>query len=638
MYPSLQNPESIRLLTLHPGLPTDPIALSLNEFFIKPGDVTHDFEALSYTWDGQVPSHVTVCNGVQYSVTKNIRDALVALRQPDQLRKLWIDQLCINQSDLEERSQQVSIMSEIYSTAKRVIIWLGDANEHTERVFELLEIFASINKQGYLPSQLSHVAIGGIPQPINSDPSTFEDGRYKVIPDVRDLPILPTVNSQDFAHVQSFLSQSWFTRMWTYQETILGSDLSEIHQGRFAILLSDFLLAITTMGYCAYFEEVIWNDTCKAHFYCTSVKWQRSIHDNNARNFTSQLYITHGLSSQDPRDRVYALRGLCSDQYKSLLVPDYSLQLAQVYGAAVKACINLSGSLEILYHLPHFDDDSDLPSWVPDWRDSRLMCGLAYSMRNPDGRPYYQASKDRDLQLVHCDNPAHLALRGIRLGQVKRALRHRLSPTDEEMIWRECLRWRPKVWRRMYKEEIERMDIPVSCARERGTPDTYSESESLFFSDDPLETTVRRTLTGDMYPLQAIGRLEPNNQMVIFSAYVAWRSCGFQGQVPKQVIIEHDRYVEQAMRSRDLFIVDNEAGDTYLCAAVVGVQPGDWVCVLSGGDAPFVLRQRSIDGSLVNGGTPRTWELMCDCYVHGIMDGEFVEGKNPEDDETFILD
>ena len=51
--------------------------------------------------------------------------ALHHLRQPDQSRYLWIDAICINQEDLDERSQQVGLMRQIYSQASHVVVWLG---------------------------------------------------------------------------------------------------------------------------------------------------------------------------------------------------------------------------------------------------------------------------------------------------------------------------------------------------------------------------------------------------------------------------------------------------------------------------------------------------------------------------------
>ncbi|KAK3675353.1 Folylpolyglutamate synthetase [Recurvomyces mirabilis] len=92
------------------------------------------YEALSYIWsdreDGQVLFDLgIVCDGREIRVTKSAHNAMTAFRLPDRDRALWIDAICINQQDDVERTQQVSIMAQIYSAAAGVLIWLGPDSE-----------------------------------------------------------------------------------------------------------------------------------------------------------------------------------------------------------------------------------------------------------------------------------------------------------------------------------------------------------------------------------------------------------------------------------------------------------------------------------------------------------------------------
>ena len=66
-------------------------------------------------------------------VTANAEAVLRRMRLPDQLRVLWIDSICINQEDKQERSQQVALMHEIYGHGMRNLIWLGDDDGATKR-------------------------------------------------------------------------------------------------------------------------------------------------------------------------------------------------------------------------------------------------------------------------------------------------------------------------------------------------------------------------------------------------------------------------------------------------------------------------------------------------------------------------
>ena len=89
-----------------------------------------DYLALSYTWgDANQRRNITV-NGATISVTANLEAALRSIRDSRVLKagvKLWVDALCINQDDLEERNRQVKRMQSIFSNAQSVFVWLGEA-------------------------------------------------------------------------------------------------------------------------------------------------------------------------------------------------------------------------------------------------------------------------------------------------------------------------------------------------------------------------------------------------------------------------------------------------------------------------------------------------------------------------------
>ncbi|MCJ1374959.1 hypothetical protein MMC20_006192 [Loxospora ochrophaea] len=97
------------------------------------------FEALSYTWHDQSLSEVIVCEGKTLNITAGLYDALVSLRQPSASRWIWIDQTCINQADVQERSEQVKSMRLIYNRASLVVVWRGKEDEFTSTAFRLID-------------------------------------------------------------------------------------------------------------------------------------------------------------------------------------------------------------------------------------------------------------------------------------------------------------------------------------------------------------------------------------------------------------------------------------------------------------------------------------------------------------------
>lgn len=87
------------------------------------------YDALSYVWGAfDSPAQKTLeINGKIMRITPNLHQALCSLLQDNSLRQLWVDAVCINQEDLEEKGNQISMMADIYKHASRVRIYLGSA-------------------------------------------------------------------------------------------------------------------------------------------------------------------------------------------------------------------------------------------------------------------------------------------------------------------------------------------------------------------------------------------------------------------------------------------------------------------------------------------------------------------------------
>ncbi|PVH79129.1 heterokaryon incompatibility, partial [Cadophora sp. DSE1049] len=93
------------------------------------------FMTLSYVWgEYSTPRDAIHCNeGTVITITTNCRDALIALRKRYGKLTIWVDAICINQQDIQERSKQISLMEEIYSWSERVIVWLGPGDKSSRK-------------------------------------------------------------------------------------------------------------------------------------------------------------------------------------------------------------------------------------------------------------------------------------------------------------------------------------------------------------------------------------------------------------------------------------------------------------------------------------------------------------------------
>ncbi len=135
-YRPLKNDE-IRLVVLHAGVGDAPIRASIRHALA--GDKAVVYDALSYCWgDGETKSLI-VLDSCDFEVGEDLKSALLHLRKPSIDIVLWVDAICINQQDVEERSKQVLRMGSIYHRAATVRAWLGPTAEYSEFAMEYLQ-------------------------------------------------------------------------------------------------------------------------------------------------------------------------------------------------------------------------------------------------------------------------------------------------------------------------------------------------------------------------------------------------------------------------------------------------------------------------------------------------------------------
>jgi hypothetical protein len=118
---------------------TADIRCELFEYALRESDkATHLYEALSYVWGGSdKPKSIFIDN--QYlAVTLNLHVALLRLRDRGIPRFIWVDAVCINQEDEQEKEHQIQSMAKIYGKASRVIVWLGERADDSDVALEAI--------------------------------------------------------------------------------------------------------------------------------------------------------------------------------------------------------------------------------------------------------------------------------------------------------------------------------------------------------------------------------------------------------------------------------------------------------------------------------------------------------------------
>lgn len=118
-------------------------------------DKAPQYHALSYVWgDASIKHDIRMLNGQSLALTKNLFTALPNVLEYCTEDYLWIDQLCINQADTDERCTQVALMGELFSTAESVLVWLCERISHMRHLEWMCDRWV---QQG-LDASLPHMA------------------------------------------------------------------------------------------------------------------------------------------------------------------------------------------------------------------------------------------------------------------------------------------------------------------------------------------------------------------------------------------------------------------------------------------------------------------------------------------------
>ena len=326
------------------------------------------YDALSYTWGTEDPVQKIIIRTPQEASTgtgksrlqsfvtgtiikkrvyvrPNLEDALRQFRDTQEDVLLWIDALCINQSDQEEKSRQVARMAEIYSRARDVLIWLGKEYNASSTAMEF------------------------IPKILDLDKSDA-------------LLISKESSRKQWIALADLLKREWFNRRWVVQELVLAKN-RYLYCGDRSLNWSDFERAISFFtnridNIVAMFTNSAENRqntkilvdvklagaTALVQIMNDDFRWdeERLERVSSLESLVASLPM---FESTDPRDTIYALLSIAADTQNWDVLPahkrdelrvkglvpfeaDYSKNILEVYKDFIAFCILSSGSLDVL--------------------------------------------------------------------------------------------------------------------------------------------------------------------------------------------------------------------------------------------------------------------------------------------------
>ncbi|KAF4331737.1 het-domain protein [Fusarium beomiforme] len=623
----------IRLLCLQPALrdslPIECELLTANlnppetlprERSIYPAEVTKNncpaYEALSYVWGDPTNPIAIKLNNLDATVTRNLHAALLSLRSHTQKRILWVDALCINQQDFDERASQVMLMRFIYEESSRVLIFLGPSTALTDRGLQFVQEF--------------------------HDRVTNSDDSQKLLQ-----WIFEAASKDDLWCILAFeiLGKPWWGRSWIFQE-ILCAPTATVHCGRQSVSWAAF----ETMAHTISELEAILlarHDRGMQVFIAQYPDLYNFVLFRQQRPI-SPLTLAEALQTRrralatNPLDKVFALLGVCRDEYPAEYPPpppsshevrvDYKRTLADVYSGAVKHIVRSSHNLDILAACQNPQRRNGLPSWAPDWTVQRnnnpIMDVDAW------GRIHHVSGKVPHIcDLIRpSDNDDAVLVRGITVANIEGLGPPYVGDSDDLKgilgLWRELAiltsRFHPDGTPARKGEEIP-SDGSFRCASgatiQQGFTTTIrvgrTPTVDLFSDSDSNSDSNSDSDDGSGSPEEVSAR-EAREEGAVERALERQRAYTAQLEQAFQLAAKNRR-----------FFITGRGG--FMGLGPAEMELGDIVSVLLGSHVATILRRLETGKE-----GQEQFVIVGEAYMHGIMDGELFEDETKRNLELLV--
>ncbi|KAK4060261.1 uncharacterized protein Triagg1_10811 [Trichoderma aggressivum f. europaeum] len=347
---STQNPNSVGgLELLYQQLPLDELQIRLlriesnagatqiqatlikrNLLDIKRGGPF--FEALSYTWGPPTVTKDIVINGIAFPVTANLYAFLENYQEAGQGVDLWIDAICVNQSDLLEKNHQIPMMNLIYAAARALIIWLGESSSDSDLALEWINHLGSASPYDKMPN----------------------------------------IPNKAWQAIQSLLERPWWKRIWIVQELTAGAMGLKLEKA--SILCGHTRVSWMSVVIAAARMKAYQDDQRQAFPTITEILELDSLRDSAGNYFMKQptskslfdliCRYRHFLAT-NRRDKIYAIWNMFARAPSTRLPTRYDQSVEDVYVDFAAELLSGETGLEVLRHC--VNGGADIPSWAPDW-------------------------------------------------------------------------------------------------------------------------------------------------------------------------------------------------------------------------------------------------------------------------------
>ncbi|KAF2806092.1 uncharacterized protein BDZ99DRAFT_395393 [Mytilinidion resinicola] len=538
-----------------------------------------DFVAISYAWGDADDTRKLILEGAIVPVSMSLHGALEALREKKEDVLVWADALCIDQQNRDERTQQVQLMTSIYTQATHVAIWLGSEADNSNVAVDLLQDVANNAQVSHYVSDLIKLS--------------------------RDGPGFPAVIA--------LFERDYWRRLWVVQEVFNAKEIW-VYCGSSKLHWDVYRVA----------SNVFWDH--KANFDLTFPGSHN--HGNGQRSSQNQFTYSQVLAYQGPssipdfssmtslgedsllevmracrrklsadaRDKVFGILGLLPEDIRNEFPVDYNLSVKEVYINVVDHLLHSTERLDVIcesIHFPLHTSSANLPSWAPDWshvpETASLGRSFAFSASGETDAKYkFLDERRRELEIsaVYLDT---ISVHGISVGTLCTLADYLMAFVH----WRALLLGSQERWNLGNQEAFCR----TLCLDQ--VPQAFAESPKWLTACYHVFSSLLR---------ERLPRMPLDEEI---QRYVAPQEpVHIEPKARRQFLQEH---FGARMMGRCFCLTENGRmgmGSGFMAA-------GDVVVVPLGCSTPILIRPEGPRGR---------YRFVGDVYIHGYMYGEAMKG------------
>ncbi|CAI6226788.1 unnamed protein product [Periconia digitata] len=478
----------------------------------------------------------------------------------------WIDALCINQEDVLEKNHQVKRMMNIYALARAVVVWLGPEMEEDDKAIRAMN-------------------------------TTYRDTSQN-----NKIITPPSFEENDWDALYRFMKKPYWTRLWIVQELAANHNNTLFLCGTKRLTRQMIKMAADCCNkllrddsrFPLKGQKDIWS--ISRRMYClVDLEVDRSINDTLGK----VLGLSRDSIASDPRDKVYGIRGILPEAIASQIEPDYSHNITayEVFTSLTTSIIKSTGNLNNIIYGAKFS--TGWSSWVPDQH-------LPFPRNHVKYLHQSSACGNERARFIILDqdstrNPT-LCVKGIRVDAIDGIA---ASPTlENEPIY-------PRHTHERYKGQVANA---IGKALILNHPKVRKNPALLKLPWD-IENRISQSTWSDILSdenFQKFRQFQNINKDFPMSGQPFESYFPAHSQKRNKALGYHLRLAVLSLMGRKL--ITTTTG--YIGLMPEDVENGDVIAVILGCDFPVLLRPF---------GT--AYRVVGECYVHGIMSGEFFKAR-----------